>query len=45
LVVIASAITIVPAETLKCFSECKRSEIRFQSWQRIREKSLIRKSS
>jgi hypothetical protein len=32
LVVSASATTIVPAETLKCFSECKRPEIRFQSW-------------
>jgi hypothetical protein len=32
LVVNAPATTIVPAETLKCFSECQRPEIRFQSW-------------
>jgi hypothetical protein len=32
LVVNAPATTIVPAETLKCFSEGKRPEIRFQSW-------------
>jgi hypothetical protein len=35
LVVIASAITTVPAETLKCFSECKRPETRFLSWAMI----------